>query len=358
MKSSRSISWSELKVGIVLITALLMLGIGILELGASSEFFRKKYNLYVHVDNTFGIKLGSVVRLSGLEVGNVSDIRFPKDFGDKKIILKLNIDADYMDRIRQDSSVTIRTLGLLGDKYLDISMGSPKFPALADGDDIRDVRDSQLNAVISGASSGIEGLNVVMGQLKDILGEVSEGNGTAGMLLRDEELYDRLKESAASIQAVTNDIKTGKGSAGRFVQDPALFDNLVDVSAKARVLVDKLNNGSIAKFSQDREFYDNLLEVSRSMKEVSASASGLIGNLQSGSIAKISSDKALYERMDRVSLRMDAVFEKLDKGQGSAGKMLMDEGLYNNMNTFFKHADDLVTDFKKNPKKYVNISIF
>ena len=166
MKSSRSMSWSELKTGIVIIIAFILLAVGILQVGGRTSFFTKHYTLFVRLENSFGLKVGSNVRLAGIEVGNVEDILLPSDKNDKQIIIKLKVQKKYMDRIRQDSNVTIRTMGLLGDKYLDISVGSPQYAVLPPGSTLNNIQSTQLSSVIAGAASGLEGVNAVLGQLK------------------------------------------------------------------------------------------------------------------------------------------------------------------------------------------------
>lgn len=358
MKSSRNIRWSELRAGVLTLVAITLLAFGIMQLGGKSGFFAKEYNLFVYLDNSLGLKAGSVVRLAGLEVGNIADISFSSDASSKKIIVKLSIYKEYSDRIRKDSVVSIKTLGLLGDKYVDISVGSPTQPVLQPGGALKDVQEAQLAGVLSGAATGLEGLNVVVGQLKEIMGDITHGEGTAGLLLKDPTLYNELNRSAASLQEVTAALKGGKGTAGKFLNDPQLYDNLIDVSNKAGQLVDRLNKGSLMKMSEDKELYSNLHDVSANLKEVSGSAKVLVDNLNKGNISKLSNDKELYARLERVSTRLDAVMERLDKGEGSAGKLLSDEKLYNNMNKFFEDADSLVLDLKKDPKKYLKFSVF
>ncbi len=351
MRTSKSLSWSELKVGIIIIVALVILAVGVLQLGGKASFFTRNYTLYVFLDNTYGLKVGSTVRLAGLDVGNVEDIKFPTDPRDKRIILTLKLQEKFKDRIREDSSADIKTLGLLGDKYVEIEAGTPYYPVLKEGTYIKGGGETQISRVLSGATSGLEGLNVVVGQLKDILGNVTEGRGTVGLLLKDPRLYNDLESSAAQIELVAKDLGNAQGSLGKFIKEPALYNNLVQVSSKTRDLVEKLNQGSFMKISEDKAFYENLRDVSTNLKSLSS-------NLESGSIAKISNDKELYARIDRISSRLDSVIAKLEDGKGSAGKLLSDEALYNNMDKFFKDADSLVVDFQKNPKKYVHISLF
>lgn len=358
MKSSRNIRWSELRAGILTLVAITLLAFGIMQLGGKSGFFAKEYTLLVYLDNSLGLKTGSVVRLAGLEVGNIEDISFSSDASSKKIIVKLSINKDYSDRIRKDSVVSIKTLGLLGDKYIDISVGTPSQPVVQPGEALKNVQEAQLSGVMSSAATGLEGLNVVMGQLKEVMGGLSNGEGTAGMLLKDPSLYNELNSSAETLHSVATDLKEGKGTAGKFMKDPQLYDNLNDVSNKAGQLVDRLNKGSLVRLSEDRTLYDNLHDVSTNLKEVSGSAKELVDNLNKGNLSRLSNDKELYAKLERVSTRLDGVMGRLEKGEGSAGKLLSDEKLYNNMNKFFEDADSLVIDLKKDPKKYLKFSVF
>jgi len=358
MKTSRNIRWSELRTSILTLVAITLLAFGILQLGGKTGLFAKNYRLVVYLDNSLGLKAGSVVRLAGLDVGNVEDVGFTSDPSLKKVLINLSVNKAYMDRIRKDSVVTVRTMGLLGDKYVDISVGSPTQPAVEPGGILMDVKEAQFAGVLSGAATGLEGVNVVIGQLKQVMDDLSRGEGTAGLLLKDPSLYNELNSSAASLQAITADLKSGKGTAGKFLNDPKLYDNLNDVSNKAGLLVDKLNKGNLVRLSEDRTFYDNLHDVSTNLKEVSGSAKELVDNLNKGNLSKLSNDKDLYVRLDRVSTRLDTVMERLESGQGSAGKLLSDEKLYNNMNKFFEDADSLVIDLKKDPKKYLKFSVF
>jgi len=358
MKASRNLSWSELKVGVIIIAALVLLAIGILKLESRAGFFSKDYVLYMRLENTFGLKVGGTVRLAGLDVGNIADITFPTDPADKQVIVKLSLQEKYQDRIREDSKASIRTLGLLGDKYVDIEVGSPASPVMKEGTILAGGPETQLNRVLSNAGTGIESLNTVLAQLKGMLGGVSNGKGTAGMLLKDPRLYNELNDAATSIDEMARKLHKGKGSIGRLINEPELYENLLDVSAKAKEVVNKLNTGSLAKISEDKEFYTNLHDISANLKDVSASSKSLIDNLEHGNLAKLSGDKELYAKLDRISARLDNVMAKMEGTEGSAGKLLNDKKLYDNMNKFFEDADTLVLDVKKNPGRYVNLSLF
>ena len=118
--------------------------------------------------------------------------------------------------------------------------------------------------------------------------------------------------------------------------------------------MNKLDTGSLARLSDDKAFYENLRDVSINLKDITQSTKALADNLNKGSISRISSDPELFDQMEeRVSSRLDSLIAKVESGQGSAGKLLTNEKLYNNMNKFFSDADTLVLDFKEHPKKYI-----
>ncbi len=357
MRTSRNLTISELKVGIVIIVALFLAAITILQLGGTSWFTRSR-TYYVRLDNSYGLKVGNSVRLAGLDVGNVDGIGFPSTPGDKRIIIRLKVLDRFADKIRLDSVASIGTIGLLGDKYVDISVGSLNEAIEPDKGELKSEGEMPLNKVLSGAKSGLEGLNLVLAELRTTLKDINSGQGTVGMLIKDPELYQQLTKTAAEIEKEAATLRQSKGSLGKLVNDPRLYNNLLQVSAKAKEVADKLGTGSFARLSDDKEFYQNLHDASENLKEVSASSKALVKNLETGSLAKLSEDKELYAKIDRAAGRLDALMGKLESGEGSAGKFIGDKKLYDNMNKFFEDADTLVVDVKKNPGRYVKISIF
>jgi len=358
LKSSRNLAWSQLKLGLIVLASLFLLAVGILRLGGNAGFLARSYTLYLHLENTFGLKIGSTVRLAGIQVGNVEDISFSPDPANPEVIIRMDISRKYEDRIREDSTVSIRSLGLLGDKYVDISVGTPKSKIMHDGDSFRNMPTPEFSNVLNKASSGIDGLNSVIDQLRVVVADVNQGRGTVGLMLKDPKLYHDLDKAVKDIDSVAEKLQNPDGSFGRLINEPELYENLLEVSDKAKQVADKLNTGSLAMLSEDPQFYKNLMDISDNLNLVSESAKQLVTNLETGSIAKISEDDKLYSDIKGISGKLDKVMEKLDNSQGSAGKLINDPELYDNMNTFFKDADALVVDIRENPDKYVNISLF
>jgi len=358
MKKSRNQSLSELKLGITVIAAIVVLALGIMKMGGDGELFARHYTLYMSMENTFGLKIGGPVRLAGYTVGSIEDISFPENIEDKRVIVRLKVEKKYQDRIRQDSDVSINSMGLLGDKFVEFGIGSEHSSVLQDGDTVKNMPSSAMKNVLAGATTGLEGLNAVMGQLQIILEEVAKGRGTMGHLMKDEKLYEDLSSAITNIEDITLEMSRNKGSLGKLIHDPELYDNLNEMTDKLNDLAGKLDRGSFAMLSEDDEFYRDMLSLADNLNGFSADAHSFMQNIESGNVARLSNDKELYARLERISTNLDTLLANVENGDGSAGKLLTDDELYDNMNKFFKDADELVVDIKENPDRYINVSVF
>ena len=133
---------------------------------------------------------------------------------------------------------------------------------------LKNVQGTELSSVIAGAATGLEGVNAVLGQLRQTLGDVNNGKGTFGMMLKDPRLYEQLANASENLQNLTQEMGKGNGSLGIIVRNPELYHNLVEVSAKTKELVNKLDTGSLARLSDDKAFYENLHDVSINLKDI------------------------------------------------------------------------------------------
>src|SRR5438094_7604610 len=94
-------------------------------LGKERMLFDKQISYVGAFENVDGLALDAPVRLGGLQVGRVSSINFAPDLGDKRVVVTMELLAKYRDRVRRDSVARVASRGVLGDKAIDISLGSP-----------------------------------------------------------------------------------------------------------------------------------------------------------------------------------------------------------------------------------------
>ena len=144
MSESRA---QNIKVGIFVIGLSLTVLVSVFILGGSSEMLERRYQLEAKWEDVAGLKEGAVVRLAGWDVGAVNRIAFADELEQRELTVTMKIMSRYQDRIRTDSIARIDTVGVLGDKYVSISMGTPSAEGLKDGDIIEiDAEARTINA--------------------------------------------------------------------------------------------------------------------------------------------------------------------------------------------------------------------
>src|SRR4051812_13351837 len=138
MKRSSALTWDQLRVGLVILVALLIAGVSVYKLGQSANLFAKRYTLIAYLPDANGLKEGGSVMVAGQLAGTVKKIDFLPVDNDTTRNLKLTLAVDELvhEQIRHDSRGKLRTLGLLGDKVFDITPGTPRSRALVDGDTV------------------------------------------------------------------------------------------------------------------------------------------------------------------------------------------------------------------------------
>jgi phospholipid/cholesterol/gamma-HCH transport system substrate-binding protein len=319
------LKWSDVKVGVVVSVALVMFIIAILNMGHGLSFISRQAELRAMVDHTQGLKVGGPVRLNGVDVGNVRRIGIANDSNAVEIVF--SIQRSVLGHLRQDAAVHIRPLGLLGDKYLDLSPGSASTPPLPVNQVLYGQAEADFTGLASGAETTLERLNTTIGDLQRILAKLSEGQGTAGKLLSDTSLYEHSQRALEKLETVA------------------------DKSIGALSKVEK-GEGTLGKLVSSEDFYRR---AGRALDDLSQ----LIGKLnnQNGTLAKLA-DPTLYRRLDDLTTRGEQVLRKIQNGEGTIGKLVTQDELYTRSDKLLTELETLVADVKQHPTKYFKLSLF
>src|SRR6476661_5912353 len=118
MPRTRSLAWSELKIGVLTILAITIAAATIFMLTGGRGFFWQRYNLKTRFDNVAGLKSGSPVRVAGVEVGTVSSV---DDFVGEQVDVVLEVNKSMRERIRTQSTAFLGSVSLLGESAVDIT---------------------------------------------------------------------------------------------------------------------------------------------------------------------------------------------------------------------------------------------
>src|SRR5690242_21615644 len=164
----------ETRVGTLVLAALVIAGVAIFLLGRQQHLWERKVSYELHFARTNGLQTGAPVSFAGVPVGSVDELRFAPDSTTNEIIVDVALDAKVAPRIRTDTTATIGTLGLLGDKMIELTPGKdPNADAIPAGGRIPSVDPMDYEALV-GQSGGDIVSNVVevTAALKDVLGSI------------------------------------------------------------------------------------------------------------------------------------------------------------------------------------------
>jgi phospholipid/cholesterol/gamma-HCH transport system substrate-binding protein len=306
MRRSSFITWDQLKVGVLILVALLILGVAIVKLGQTGNLFGKRYRLVAFISNASGLKLGGPVTVAGQLSGSIKDIQFlPPDVDTtKNLKLVVEVSREVTEQVRRDSRGRIRTQGVLGDKVFDISPGTPGNRVLREGDTIAVDPSTDFETVVQQASGAISSVVGLTNDLKKVTGSVTRGEGTLGQLVTNRELYDQLNGTLAATNSLMARLENPRGTLGRLLNDPALYYSLNRTIASADTVISSISrsNGTVGRLLRDDTLYVHLVNVvTKADSLVSGMSSG------NGTMHKLFTDQQLYDELVKTVMELNKV---------------------------------------------------
>jgi phospholipid/cholesterol/gamma-HCH transport system substrate-binding protein len=373
--AKKTVGLREVRVGLLVVVAIGVLIFLILNASGDISPFSQKINLRARFANADGLRRGSEVRLAGVRIGKVDDVRLlpPSDDPLAKVEAAFSIDSEIDGRpatelIRNDSTARLGSPGLLGnEKVISLTPGTAVGKPVSDGDLLLPgTEPGTMEALTTSGNELVQQLNKLSVQFTDIAKKVNEGQGTLGRFVNDEAFYNNLNATIRDTNDVIRQIESGQGSAGRFINDPALYNNVTKVSAELQAIAEDLRRGrgTAGRLLTDEALYNDaratIARFNRSVDEMNL----IITDLRAGrgTAGRLLTDETLYNdtraavaRFNTAAERIDNVVAAIQRGEGTAGKLLTDDQLYSNVNQLSAETVKLIYDFRQNPRKYLTI---
>jgi phospholipid/cholesterol/gamma-HCH transport system substrate-binding protein len=275
-----------------------------------------------------------------------------------QVIMK--IEQTYKNWLRKDSSVGVGSIGLLGDKYIDISLGRSDQPPEVNEQKlvvITGKKETDFREIITGIDDLVGNFGVLSQRFRNLTSKMEEG--TVAQFIGDRSFYDNLnytiKEAEHTLKASTEllqEIKTGKGTVGRLISEDKLYKEINTTTARANEIMGKINSaqGVLGKLINE----DALYKKADSMIDSADIIAARIKNGQ-GTLGKLSQDEALYVQTRDTMQKLSKIMDDIEKGNGTMGKLIKDKSLYENLNQTSAELVKLLYDFRQDPKKYLTI---
>lgn len=354
MAQRQQLTWAELRVGLFVLAGLFLIAVGIFYV-TGAGFLGPKYRLLTYLPEVDGVSSGAPVRLDGVDIGNVQSVSLTPHPSDRmhNITLVLRIDKKYMDQVRTDSTASLITEGLLGNRYVTISRGLTG-EVIPPGGVVPGTEEAAMKQVVERGAELMENLSTLSNDLRGIVGDIQHGNGTLGKLMNDPSLYNHLNETAARLDQVAGNIQQGQGTIGKLASTDELYNKLDSTIGHADNVLAAVQNqqGTLGKLVYDPEVYNNA-------KGLLEKGNNLMAGVQDGkgTLGKLVTDETLYNNVRDASANVRDASAKLNSNEGTAGKLFSDPALYDNMTGLTGDMRLLISDFRQNPKKFLHVKL-
>jgi len=321
MRHSKKIGWGDVKLGIFVFSGIAIMIFMVLIVGTNILAFSTTYTLKTIVPNVVGVNEGAFITIAGIKAGTIGDFEVGEDGDEYVITMSLFIDTEFKPKITASSRASIRTLGMLGDKYVEISLGKADEAPLESGDMVEAVVPVDFEKMGTKVESALNTLPDVLKSTEELLQEIKNAEGLFSSLLHNKQFADEMAQISKNLVKLTSAMNNKKGTVGRLMHED--------------------------------EPYNELLASTRSLKSI-------LLDVQKGrgTVGRLIADSSLYRNLESISLRADSVAAKLNNGTGTAGKLISNSDAHDRLESLLHELETLLQDIKKYPQKYFNVKVF
>jgi phospholipid/cholesterol/gamma-HCH transport system substrate-binding protein len=286
---------TEIKVGITVIAAAAVLALGVIWI-EDMRFNRKWQNYSVYFEEVGGLSPGDPVAVAGLELGKVEAIVLENG----RVRADLLIEQGVV--LRDDLKVEIRSIGLMGEKFV---------------------------YILPGTDGGILDPGIVVdGQYKAGLPEVVAGMG---------DIMDEMKQAAESLNKIVAAEGTGVDIAQSIAQLNELGAELLEVLRENRA---------------------DVRTSTRAMRRLSTNLDTLVDDRKDEIAGGIETFASAAARLDSITVRLTAMVDQVESGDGTLGKLVREDDLHREIEEAARNLNLLIKDIKEHPERYIHIEIF
>ena len=365
MAQRKQLTWTELRVGLFVLVALFILAAGIFYV-TGSQFLGPKYRLRTFLPEAAGLTTGAPVSVDGVDVGNVESVRLVPGSEmhrvdrAQNVEVVMRIDRNYQQYIQADSktpggnsTASLVTQGLLGNRYVNITRGFNGSPVKPEGT-VPGIEEKAIAQVVERSADVLANLQALSSNVQDLVAGVRHGEGTLGKLLTDPSAYNHLNSILARTDTMMGGIQQGQGTLGKVVASDELYNKVnTGVDNANLMLADiRAQKGTIGKLIYDPAVYDQA-------KQAITGGNAMISDIRAGkgTLGKLATDDTLYTNLRNTSTNLATASAKLNENTTTVGKLFSDPRLYDNLAGLTGDMRLLIGDFRQNPKKYLHIKL-
>jgi phospholipid/cholesterol/gamma-HCH transport system substrate-binding protein len=331
----------ELSVGFLVSLAVVIFAVAVMAISKESRLFVPKVRYWTLFENTSGLTEASPVRLAGVQVGTVEEIRFDDDRQQNRIRVEFTVARSFKHRIRTGTLAHLKSLTYLSqDKYIELVPGDPDGMEIAAGQYI-EPGTSMWRETLARGQGIAEDVKEITAALRDFLVAVNTGGGVLQELIHNPEFgrggLKDIERSLSSLRTVLSKIEGGQGFAGLMLSDDEFArrqkENIDTALAHLRSAMERIDgdDGLIARLEDPDGEFRRVLEDLRGTSAALREVAERIGEGR-GLIGRLATDDAFAEsmtrRLDEIAGHAASILGKIDRGEGSVGAIINDPAVH------------------------------
>jgi phospholipid/cholesterol/gamma-HCH transport system substrate-binding protein len=343
--------YGSVRAGLFVVAGGVIIIVIILALGERSRLFTRHYSLTAIFQNAGGLIPSAPVRLAGVNVGTVRRIRIVRN-GEAKVQLSLSLGREYQSDIRDDSVATIRSMGLLGEKYVEITLGSENARMLENDATIKSEDTVDYYQIAGEATETFRQANEIAREIKDVLSQLNKA-----------ALVKNLDATAQTLSQILANAEKGPSLLHSLVYDPELPKALDDLRAACKSLRDTTDKVESGKGGLGELVHgDKLSKALADFADAVDSAKAVLKEVEKGegAVHAVIYDKAERQSLDQLSAaieKLNAAMSDIRNGKGSLGLLIADPSVWESLQRLLSSANEssvlkffIQRSLKENPK--------
>ena len=310
---------SEIWVGIFVVIGIVLLAAMTLKVEKFQFGKEKGYLLNVYFDSATGLDRNSPVRIAGVRVGNVE--RMDLEQGKARVTFRLPFNI----LLYKDAKAYVKTEGFLGEKYVEVTPGTSTYPKMEPNGVIEQgASQADLEQFLSNMSGIREDIKDVVKPLEEVLkvvdtrkvkGMIDNFSDFSGQLTgianESKKAFQKGTEAFSRLEEIGEGVKRGEGTLGKLVTDDTIYEEAKKTIEVAKEAVETVKNAA----ESAKETVDMLKDVSERIER------------GEGTLGKLIKDESLYQEAKETIQSVKGIAEKVEKGEGTLGKLVSDDTL-------------------------------
>lgn len=290
--------YQNLLVGVFVTLALAIFITTIYLVGKKEHLFGSPMKVSAIFKDVQGLRTGDKVRLSGIDIGNVSNLSFMPD---NRVLVEMNLAEEYVIFVKKNSRVTIGSEGLMGSKVVMILPGTIEASSISKNDTLKTIEQVSIDDILIEVNKSSKNIAIISDEIVSITKKINRGDGIFGKIFTDTTLTRNLDDATRNISFITENlfevsekVNQGKGIVGKLFADTILTaelgsagKNMDEIANNLREITEKINQGEgiFGRMFTDTTLTNNLFVSSQNLQSTSKSLSGLAEKLNNDSSA-------------------------------------------------------------------------